>query len=716
MGLICQSPLFGQIHQIGDLYTFDDGSQGIIFYINPDNPASGTVAALNDLDGKYALFTGSNPLQLPLTSVYGQTSWSNFPQWPNHGKSNTLILLASGLSPAAAAIDVGNGWYLPEIVQLRRLVGLYNLLYPAFEKHGGTISNLLNDSHVSSTINNLSAYVISYYGLKNDFTLNNYTGGTANRVRAVRDFPDNPNVTTYWSDNPPKSDTVVSPESTTVYDAVVIYRSDTMQLSSTVTVHTSATDTLYETTQVSPIPYSSISEVSFSNIDISFPGDYIYKKTIENEYGCDDTVVLHLTVLPAYESFDTISLCIYDDSQTFVYESNEHIIIHVSEHSITITSTSEDILIEEVTANSDYTLKMKSSFGGDSLIYLHLLSHQVIRDTVYYEIEISQIPDNELTVCGYTLRDITGSGTYTFSDTLMAADGCDSIVVMVVIVNACVSDIAINCPPVIYKTLAYGDCALKIYPEEHGPPNIAHSADWPIAVTNDIPADSLFYAGEHLITWIASDTVCGGRDTCTQRVVVMYPECPDAVDCEGNIYHGVRIGCDCWTQRNLESTQYSDCTEIPNIYSYASFLHPDTAENVAIFGRLYSFEATVRDSADNGHGHIQGICPDGWYLPTPEKYEGLNAYGADALKSPQHWYDGGGDNSTGFTALPAGFYNGVRNRYEGLLTETYFWSTQGTGSGTAKHSFTMAYECNLVLQESSQRGLGYSVRCIKEKE
>jgi uncharacterized protein (TIGR02145 family) len=716
MGLFCQIPIFGQIYQIGDLYTFDDGSQGIIFYINPDNPTSGTVAALNDLDGKYAVFTGNSAAGMVFTNVFNLTTWSNLSAWPNHGKSNTLILLTSGLSPAAAAVDVSNGWYLPEIFQLRRLIGLYNQLQPAFERNGGNISNLLKDTYISSSVNNLVQARLYYYALRNDFTLYNYDGKTANRVRAVRDFPDNPRITAYWADNPPNSDTVVSPESTTLYDAIVIYRSDTIQLSSTVTVHIPATDTLYETTQISSNPYNSSAGSTFTNIDVSLAGNYIYKKATPSEYGCDDTMVLHLTVLPLNEFYDTVSICLYEDSQTLVYEGNDHVFINVFDNSITITSSSENILIEEVTENSDYTLKMKSSVGGDSLIYLHLQSHQVIRDTVYYEIEISQIADNELTVCGYTLRDITGSGTYTFSDTLMASDGCDSIVVMLVIVNACVSDIAINCPPAIYKTLAYGDCAIKIYPEEHGPPSIAHSADWPIVLTNDIPADSLFFAGEHLITWIASDTVCCGRDTCTQRIVITYPQCPDAVDCEGNIYHGVRIGCDCWTQRNLESTQYSDCTEIPNVYSYASFLHPDTAENVAIFGRLYSFEAAVRDSADNGHGHIQGICPDGWYLPTPEKYEGLNAYGANALKSTQHWYDGRGDNSTGFTALPAGFYNGVKNRYEGLLTEAYFWSTQETGSGTAKHSFTMAYECDLVLQESSQRGLGYSVRCIKEKE
>ena len=36
----------GQTYKPGDLYTFQDGSKGIVFYVDPDNPTTGTVAAL----------------------------------------------------------------------------------------------------------------------------------------------------------------------------------------------------------------------------------------------------------------------------------------------------------------------------------------------------------------------------------------------------------------------------------------------------------------------------------------------------------------------------------------------------------------------------------------------------------------------------------------------------------------------------------------------
>ena len=275
---------------------------------------------------------------------------------------------------------------------------------------------------------------------------------------------------------------------------------------------------------------------------------------------------------------------------------------------------------------------------------------------------------------------------------------------------------SITCAADLYDTLNFGDCFMKIDPEAIDKPIIMAPSDWPYSLTNDMPADSLYHEGDNTITWIMVDATCGYADTCFQHVFITFPKCPDAVDCEGNVYHGVRIDCDCWTQRNLESTRYSDCTDIPCIYEYYSHDHPNVAENVERYGRLYCYEAAIRDSSDNGHGHIQGICPEGWYLPTPEKYESLNLHGVDALRSPLYWIPSGGSNTTDFSALPAGYYNGAQNRYEGLLGETYFWSTQGVSSGISISAFSIILECNELLETHVYEGLGYSVRCIKEKE
>ena len=970
--------LRGQTYKPGDLYTFEDGSVGIVFYVNPDDPGSGTVAALNDLEGQYALWTGSVPPTLSdVFAPNGGVFFNQIKGWENHGKRFTQVLWESGVSPAANAIDVAAGWYIPDLLQLHKLYSSTALLKDAFENHGGDIMSMWSKVHWSASRTGKLSNTV--YSIQNSLKMNNSYGTQSYYIRPVRDFPDTAEVYAFWVENAPYSDTVVAPNVTSSYNAFVIYRSDTLSLTATVTVHQPVADTLYETVYNSTSPYTSAVEPLFSNLNISLPGNYEYRDTILSSNGCDSVIVLmltvsdnvrytdtlcslkadyyfapfdtvfavgtvsgvfehhgsklvdgvevdtvafyDLTVLPDYQQFDTVTWCLYEDAETRLYAGNVHVSIAVNGASVTVVSDTDAVVVEEVASGADYNLKMQTVSGCDSVTHLHLDLRRVARDTVYKDMLLTQLVGGEATVAchaftgitipgtysatdtlvatngcdsimtvfllveplhtetlcdsvlasnltwtsnldgyvwnglplsatvgesGYyeflgqktidgkqvdtvsylqlivnqkyegkdtasfclyeptfntaydlnsavtvmvdasdgitvissdaevevlavpgsvtdfalkmqtvsgcdsvvflyvdvrrvsrdTIRHhaymhqieseritvdgreftgITGAGTYELRDTLVAVNGCDSIVVYTLTVEACISGFSIVCPPDVYDTLAYGDCAMSIGPDRIGSATVQYDVAWPFIIGNDIPADSLFAQGDNVITWTATDPECGGSVLCEQHVFIAFPQCPDAEDFEGNVYHGVRVGCDCWTQRNLESTRYSDGTDISGRYAYANAQHPDTAANVAVFGRLYSYEAAVYDSADNGHGHIQGVCPVGWYLPTPEKYEDLNAYGADALRSPDYWIIGAGNNSTGFTALPAGFYNGEFNRYEGLLSETYFWSTKGVLQATSKSIYSITYYCDYVLKQHSQSGLGFSVRCVKEK-
>jgi len=965
----------GQVYKLGDLYTFEDGTKGVVFYVNPDDPTTGTVAALNDLDGQFALWSGVKPQALAeIFTPFGGISLRNIAGWENHGRHCTQVLAESGVSPAANAIE-SEGWYIPDVMQLYKLYASVAYLSSAFESYGGDISSLCTRSHWSSTIWRDPSE--KAYSIASNMRLESVSGMTAKYVRLVRDFPDTASVQAYWTESRSSGDTVVSPSVTTSYGAVAVYRSDTLSLAAKVTVFWPASDTLYETVYASPQPYTSQVSDLFDGLDISLPGDYEYKDTLQTVHGCDSIVTLlltvnnnvhysdtlcslkedyyfapfdtvfaagtvsgvyehhgtktvdgvsvdtiayyELTILPAYEQFDTIGWCLYESSETRRYEGDSRVTITVDGTSVTVTSETEEIVVEEVALESgstvDFALRMQTVDGCDSVVFLHVDARRVERDTVrhvvsehqvvdgritvsghtfeeitaagvyelrdtltaengcdsivtllltvnnnvhysdtlcslkedyyfapfdtvfaagtvsgvyehhgtktvdgvpvdtiaYYELTIlpayeqfdttgwclyelsetrryegdsrvtitvngtsvtvtseteeivveeiasepgstadfalrmqtvdgcdsvvflhvdarrverdtvrhvvseHQVVDGRITVSGHTFEDISAAGVYELRDTLTAENGCDSIEVYELTVTPCVSDFSILCPPDVYDTLAYGDCVMTIYPERLGTPTVLYDGEWPFLISNDIPADYLFAQGDNVVTWTATDPECGNSVTCEQHVVIAFPQCPDAVDYEGNVYHGVRIGCNCWTQRNLESTKYSDGAEIAGRYAYANLQYPDTSANVAVFGRLYSFEAAVRDSADNGHGHIQGICPDGWFLPTPEHYESLNEYGTPALRSPNLWIVGAGDNSTGFTALPAGFYNGQLDRYEGLLTETYFWSTKDVGSSVAKHVYAINYYCDAVVEQHLSSGLGFSVRCIKEK-
>lgn len=969
--------IYGQTRQVGDLYTFDDGTQGVVFYVDADNPNSGWVVALNDMDTVYALHSNG---YLP-TSLLGYAQ--DFPysttldSWNYYGKNVTQSLKNTGNPNWVAAVNaVGSDWYIPDAMQMRLIYGLFPMLENAFEAAGGDYSALLQQDHWTSSVPPYQRSLLVFHA---DGTVESYALNQSFAIRLIRDYEDQPIA--FWADAPRNNVMEVSPPTTSDYDALIVYLSDTVVITKEVEVYeTFEKDTIYEQTEVSEIPYTSPTDALFSNIDVSAPGDYVFHSRMNTMHGCDSVITLmlrvdnhtyyadslcslhedyyfapfdtlfrpgtisgryehhgskvtdngtidtiayyDLTIWPEYEQFDTVKWCLYETVSEMNYDQNPNISLRMDDGHLSVVSLSEEVTVESVTSSDDYVLKMKTVHGCDSLVYLHVDVSSVMRDTSYYDVFVEQVENGQITVDEHVFSDITTAGAYirsdtlrgsngcdsistivliieslhqdsicgrTFTseyswsdnlegyqwheqslpeylgmsgyyefpgqkamngvlvdtisylhltilptyqaydtvticlyensvtipydlspevtisvegdqvsvsssdvtlieilsvsspkfdfvlkmktiegcdslvylhvkplkvsrdtirkevflyqvedervvvehhvfenieeagfydwhDTLTGANGCDSIVVLELNVSPCITDFSISCPPSVYDTLAFGDCAMKIYPDRIGDPTILCEEEWPFLISNDIPNDLLFYQGDNVITWVLTDTVCGFTDTCEQHIVIAYPKCPDAVDCEGNVYHGVRIGCDCWTQRNLESTKYSDCEAIANVYAYVSLQYPDTAANVATYGRLYTYEAAIRDGVDNGYGHVQGICPAGWYLPTSEKYIGLNAYGSHALKSPLYWLDGGGDNSTGFTALPAGYYNGARNRYEGLLSETYFWSTQNVGYETVNNTSIVRHDCDAVLMNHSLSGLGYSVRCIKEKE
>lgn len=708
---VIKSTVVGQNYKVGDLYTFSDGTQGIVFHVNPENPTSGTAAALHDLAGTYAIWTGGySTVPVNAFQIGNNIKMNLISTWMPHGHLNTQLLKQSGVSPAGDAMDIENGWYIPDLYQMRRLHHLASVLSGAFALHGGNYHSLTAGFHWTSSIANTS-----FYRIDSTARCSFVNGTLSHYIRPVRDFSDD-SQPTVSGNSFVNADTVVRPDTTTTYYAHLFIREDTLEISSAVTVFTAAMgDTFREIVSVSPLPYNSPAHPLFQQIDISQPGDYISRQTIPSTTGCDSIITLLLTVLPTYEVFDTVKWCMYEKTVTRIYDHNYHVTISVQNNNASVVSTSADITIEEVNIDKDYLLKMKTVHGGDSLLYLHLNIHEVTRDTILYELPIADVIDDQVIAACRTFSNIDEPGTYTLSDTLIDIHGCDSIVTVILTVKPCELDFSITCPPDIYDTLAFGDCVMAIYPERIGMPAVIHNEEWPFRVGNDLPEEMLFAEGETVVTWIVTDSICGISKECQQRVFIAFPQCPEAVDCEGNVYQSVRIGCDCWTQRNLESTKYSDCIDIPDVYEYASWKHPDTMANVAIYGRHYTFEAAVRDSSDNGHGHIQGICPDGWYLPTPEKFAGLNVYDSASLKSPHYWIDGGGHNSTGFSALPAGFFNGEKNRFEGLLTETYFWSSQIVDGAVGESLFLLRHHCDEVLEVLTYDGLGYSIRCIKER-
>ena len=209
------------------------------------------------------------------------------------------------------------------------------------------------------------------------------------------------------------------------------------------------------------------------------------------------------------------------------------------------------------------------------------------------------------------------------------------------------------------------------------------------------------------------------------------PGIPTITDVDGNVYNTVQIGNQCWMKENMRTTHYADSTEILSPGSPGGY-----ESNVFSYGYLYSwFEATNGISSSTAIPFVQGICPEGWHIPSDAEWTQLtdyvssqshfscgndNANIAKALASNYGWYssasacavgnDLDANNLTGFNICPAGVYNyGPTNfGYSALL-----WSSTRFDTDIAWVR-SLYYDNNTVNRYTYYISQKLSVRCLKD--
>ena len=208
---------------------------------------------------------------------------------------------------------------------------------------------------------------------------------------------------------------------------------------------------------------------------------------------------------------------------------------------------------------------------------------------------------------------------------------------------------------------------------------------------------------------------------CDSLMHIYVLTCGDTIqDADNNTYYSRFVGRYCWTKQNLYPTHYTNGDSIPNSMIYYSLEHPDEDANLDQYGRLYSWYSAVNvpeNSTDapyaNEYGFVQGLCPTGWHIPSARNMNSLRQFDASALKSTNLWLQPG-NNSTLFTAYPAGIYNPAADRFENLLGETRYWTTQSVGD-TSANAGMLLYSCDQEVTEAQTKSHGFSVRCVKDQ-
>jgi uncharacterized protein (TIGR02145 family) len=155
---------------------------------------------------------------------------------------------------------------------------------------------------------------------------------------------------------------------------------------------------------------------------------------------------------------------------------------------------------------------------------------------------------------------------------------------------------------------------------------------------------------------------------------------------------------------------------------YHGAFNSDEAENLATYGRLYDWYAAVNVPAGSeaeptttqSGNFVRGICPAGWHVPDSANMASLNKINSDDIKADILWQTPGYDHGDGFYALPAGYYNPTKDRYENMLSDTYYWSTVRK-SHSECWVCSIEHGCNLVVTDNMSIESGLSVRCVKDQ-
>ncbi len=198
------------------------------------------------------------------------------------------------------------------------------------------------------------------------------------------------------------------------------------------------------------------------------------------------------------------------------------------------------------------------------------------------------------------------------------------------------------------------------------------------------------------------------------------PPAGTVTDYDGNVYQTVEIGNQIWIKENLRSLHYADGTPIDSVWVF-----DDNENNAQTWGRLYSWNAAMHGaSSSNGNpSGVQGVCPDGWHLPSKAEFEQLietvggDFSGGSALKSDNDAYwntPNNNNNQSGFSAYGAGYRTDPLYTYTNLKETTSFWSTTEDNANVAQ-KMNLKWNLNSVSVNSlvGTKNTGYSIRCVK---
>jgi len=139
-----------------------------------------------------------------------------------------------------------------------------------------------------------------------------------------------------------------------------------------------------------------------------------------------------------------------------------------------------------------------------------------------------------------------------------------------------------------------------------------------------------------------------------------------------------------------------------------------------VYGGLYQWGEVMQYNLEEG---AQGLCPNGWHVPTEIEWTILVDYLGgepiaggkmkDAITGLWIYPNTGATNESGFTGLPAGRrFNNEMFDSQGIYAD--FWSSTITNDPSFTFGIILYYNSGYAAEWSQYIKLGIQLRCIKD--
>lgn len=187
-------------------------------------------------------------------------------------------------------------------------------------------------------------------------------------------------------------------------------------------------------------------------------------------------------------------------------------------------------------------------------------------------------------------------------------------------------------------------------------------------------------------------------------------------------YKVVKIGVQYWMASNLRAATFRDGTSIKKYLSTdadtwgsnttgAYHVYSDDMNySWANYGAMYNGYAVVSD---------KGLAPEGWEVSSKAQWDAMKKYlrtsQSSKVKSSELWASTPGNNKSGLTITPGGYFNGsMGDSYEG--EDVYFWNcdkVKDTLFGTDALS-TTRIKTSIATTGTHGYSFGHYVRCVRK--